>query len=187
MNVTKVFGPPGTGKTTYLLNVVDNLLQNGTPAPLIGYFAFTRKAAHEAKERAYARFQQLDFKHDLVNFRTLHSLAYARLGIQASRIATPENFKDFAALAKINLNIDRGDESWEVRADHPILNVINLARLKGSDLRTEYNRSQLKIGWQHFYYVYHMYRNYMNDKGLLDFTDLLEMFADADDTYYPKL
>ncbi len=27
----------------------------------------------------------------------------------------------------------------------------------------------------------------MNDKGLLDFTDLLEMFADADDTYYPKL
>ena len=187
MSVTKVFGPPGTGKTTYLLNVVDNLLQNGTPAPLIGYFAFTRKAAHEAKERAYARFQQLDFKQDLVNFRTLHSLAYARLGIQAARIATPENFKDFAALAKINLSIDRGDESWEVRADHPILNVINLARLKGSDLRTEYNRSQLKIGWQHFYYVYHMYRNYMNDKGLLDFTDLLEMFADADDTYYPNL
>jgi DNA helicase-2/ATP-dependent DNA helicase PcrA len=32
-----------------------------------------------------------------------------------------------------------------------------------------------------------MYRKYMNDKGLLDFTDLLEMFADADDTYYPKL
>lgn len=187
MNVTKVFGPPGTGKTTYLLNVVDNLLQNGTPAASIGYFAFTRKAAHEAKERAYARFQQLDFKRDLANFRTLHSLAYARLGIQASRIATAENYKEFATLAKIDLSIDRGDESWEIRADHPILNVINLARIRGADLRAEYNRSRLTIEWQHFYYVYQMYRKYMNEKGLLDFTDLLEMFADVDDTYYPIL
>jgi len=187
LNVTKVFGPPGTGKTTYLLNVVDNLLQNGTPAASIGYFAFTRKAAHEAKERAYARFQQLDFKRDLANFRTLHSLAYARLGIQASRIATAENYKEFATLAKIDLSIDRGDESWEIRADHPILNVINLARIRGADLRAEYNRSRLTIEWQHFYYVYQMYRKYMNEKGLLDFTDLLEMFADVDDTYYPIL
>ncbi len=187
MNVTKVFGPPGTGKTTYLLNVVDNLLQNGTPAAGIGYFAFTRKAAHEAKERAYARFQQLDFKRDLANFRTLHSLAYARLGIQASRIATAENYKEFALLAKIDLSIDRGDESWEVRADNPILNVLNLARIRSSDLKAEYNRSNLKIEWQHFYYVYRMYRKYMNEKGLLDFTDLLEMFAEADDTYYPQL
>ena len=187
MNVTKVFGPPGTGKTTFLLNVVDNLLQNGTPAAGIGYFAFTRKAAHEAKERAYARFQHLDFKQDLANFRTLHSLAYARLGVQASRIATAENYKEFALLAKINLSIDRGDESWEVRADHPILNVINLARIKGTDLRAEYNKSRLAIEWQHFYYVYRMYRKYMNEKGLLDFTDLLEMFADANDSYYPSL
>lgn len=187
MNVTKVFGPPGTGKTTFLLNVVDNLLQNGTPAAGIGYFAFTRKAAHEAKERAYARFQHLDFKQDLANFRTLHSLAYARLGVQASRIATAENYKEFALLAKINLSVDRGDESWEVRADHPILNVINLARIKGTDLRAEYNKSRLAIEWQHFYYVYRMYRKYMNEKGLLDFTDLLEMFADANDSYYPSL
>ena len=187
MNVTKVFGPPGTGKTTYLLNVVDNLLQNGTPASGIGYFAFTRKAAHEAKERAYARFQQLDFKRDLANFRTLHSLAYARLGIQSTRIATAENYKDFAFLAKINLSVDRGDESWEVRVDNPILNVINLARIRGADLRAEYNKSQLGIEWQHFYYVYRMYKKYMHEKGLLDFTDLLEMFAEADDTYYPTL
>ncbi len=187
MNVTKVFGPPGTGKTTYLLNVVDNLLQNGTPAAGIGYFAFTRKAAHEAKERAYARFQQLDFKRDLANFRTLHSLAYARLGIQSTRIATTENYKEFAVLAKINLSVDRGDESWEVRVDNPILNVINLARIRGADLRAEYNKSQLAIEWQHFYYVYRMYKKYMNEKGLLDFTDLLELFAEADDTYYPTL
>jgi DNA helicase-2/ATP-dependent DNA helicase PcrA len=187
LNVTKVFGPPGTGKTTYLLNTVDDLLTKGVPAERIGYFAFTRKAAHEAKERAYARFQHLDFKRDLVNFRTLHSLAYARLGINATRIATADNYKEFAQIAKIDLNIDRGDESWEVKADNPILNVLNLARIRGSDLRAEYNRSKLTIGWQHFFYVYQMYRKYMNEKGLLDFTDLLEMFAESDDVYYPEL
>jgi len=187
LKITKVFGPPGTGKTTFLLNTVDDLLSKGVPAAQIGYFAFTRKAAHEAKERAYARFQQLDFKRDLANFRTLHSLAYARMGIQSSRIATAENYKEFANVAKIELNIDRGDESWEVRVDHPILNVLTLARIKGTDLKAEYNASQLKIEWEHFLYVHRIYRKYMNEKGLLDFTDLLEMFADADDTYYPQL
>jgi DNA helicase II / ATP-dependent DNA helicase PcrA len=187
LNVTKVFGPPGTGKTTFLLNTVNDLLNKGVPASSIGYFAFTRKAAHEAKERAYQRFQHLDFKRDLVNFRTLHSLAYARMGIQSSRIATPEHFKEFAKLAKIEISLDRGDESWEVRADNPILNVLNLARIKGADLRAEYNASRLAISWEHFLYVHRMYRKYMEEKGLYDFTDLLEMFAAADDTYYPQL
>ena len=169
------------------MNTVDDLLNTGVPASSIGYFAFTRKAAHEAKERAYKRFQQLDFKRDLVNFRTLHSLAYARMGIQSSRIATAEHFREFAKLAKIEVNLDRGDESWEVRADNPILNVLNLARIKGSDLRTEYNASRLSIGWEHFLYVHRTYTKYMQEKGLYDFTDLLEMFAAAEDVYYPHL
>jgi len=187
LNVTKVFGPPGTGKTTFLLNTVNDLLDRGISAEQIGYFAFTRKAAHEAKERAYRKFQQLDFKRDLANFRTLHSLAYARMGIQSSRIIGAEQFKEFAALAKVEVSVDRGDESWEVRADNPILNVMNLARIKGTDLRAEYNRSNLTIGWEHFLYVHRMYRQFMTEKGLLDFTDLLEMFAEAGDEYYPKL
>ena len=187
MKITKVFGPPGTGKTTFLLNTVDDLLSKGIAAERIGYFAFTRKAAHEAKERAYARFPSLDFKRDLANFRTLHSLAYARMGVQSNRIATAENYKEFAALAKIELNIDRGEESWELCADHPILNVLTLARIKGTDLKAEYNASKLTISWEHLLYVHRMYRKYMNEKGLLDFTDLLEMFAEADDTYYPEL
>jgi DNA helicase-2/ATP-dependent DNA helicase PcrA len=64
---------------------------------------------------------------------------------------------------------------------------MNMARIKGSDLRHEYNRSNLKIEWEHFLYVHRMYRKFLLEKGLLDFTDLLELFAEADDTYYPTL
>ena len=47
---TIVLGPPGTGKTTTLLNKVDSYLKNTDPDK-IGYFAFTQKAAHEARDR----------------------------------------------------------------------------------------------------------------------------------------
>ena len=47
----KLFGPPGTGKTTKLLNYVKTFLKLGTPIDKIGYFAFTTKAANEAIDR----------------------------------------------------------------------------------------------------------------------------------------
>ena len=48
----RIFGPPGTGKTTKLLNMVDQALSNGVNPQDIAFLAFTRKAAAEAKERA---------------------------------------------------------------------------------------------------------------------------------------
>ena len=47
----KILGPPGTGKTTRLLHYARTFLKLGTPIDRIGYFAFTKKAAAEAKER----------------------------------------------------------------------------------------------------------------------------------------
>ena len=47
----KGVGPPGTGKTRRLLNEVHNYVKKGVPLNRIGYFAFTRKAAKEARNR----------------------------------------------------------------------------------------------------------------------------------------
>ena len=49
--IRKILGPPGTGKTTKLLNYVKTFYKLGTPLHKIGYFAFTTKAADEAKNR----------------------------------------------------------------------------------------------------------------------------------------
>ena len=80
---TIVLGPPGTGKTHTLLEKVDDYLKTTNP-DRIGYFAFTRKAANEAKERAMKKFNFSE--DDLPHFRTLHSLAFRTLGIKKDQV-----------------------------------------------------------------------------------------------------
>ena len=64
---TIVLGPPGTGKTTTLLNKVDDYLKHTDPDK-VGYFAFTQKAAYEARERAVKIF---NLEESNVNFSNL--------------------------------------------------------------------------------------------------------------------
>ena len=52
-----ILGPPGTGKTTAILNLIEGELNNGTAPDKIGYFAFTKKASEEGK--TYFRLKDL--------------------------------------------------------------------------------------------------------------------------------
>jgi DNA helicase-2/ATP-dependent DNA helicase PcrA len=173
--IRKVFGPPGSGKTTYLLNVVDEELSNGVSSGKIGYFSFTKKAANEARDRAIAKFPHLNVKTDFPYFRTLHSLAFRCLNTKADDMMQPEHYAEFAQQAGIQLDISRDEEEGFTKADNPILSEINLARIRGTDLRTHYNQSAMGIEWHHFEFVERTYRHYKASMSLLDFTDLLEM------------
>jgi superfamily I DNA/RNA helicase len=140
----------------------------------IGYFAFTRKAATEARDRAIQKFPALNQALDFPWFRTLHSLAYRCLGITSKDMMATEHYAEFAKEAGIELGIEKGEEEFAIKADHPILNEVNIARIKGKDLRQHYNESRMTIEWHHFEYVDRAYRHYKASRGLLDFTDLLE-------------
>ena len=184
-HINKVFGPPGSGKTTYLLNVVDKELAAGVSSLEMGYFSFTKKAANEARDRAIVKFPNLKEKTDFPFFRTLHSLAFRCMSVKADMIMQPEHYKEFAEQAGIELNVSFEEESI-AKADNPILNEINLARIRGIDLREHYNQSGLDIEWYHFEFVERSYRHYKRSKDLLDFTDLLEM-AVVEHERLPKL
>jgi DNA helicase-2/ATP-dependent DNA helicase PcrA len=171
---TKVFGPPGSGKTTFLLNVVDIELQSGTHPTQIGYFAFTRKAATEARDRAIEKFPDLNGLHDFPWFKTLHSLAYHCLAVTRKDMMQTSNFREFSRETGLDIKVSEGGEDFIVNADNPILNEINIARIRGQDLHTHYNNSKIAIEWYHFEYVERAYREYKQRNGLMDFTDLLE-------------
>ena len=185
-DICKVFGPPGSGKTTYLLNRVDNELNDGVQSGRIGYFSFTKKAANEARDRAIAKFPHLSEKTDFPYFRTLHSLAFRCLGTKADDMMQPEHYAEFAQQTGIVLDVSKDDEEGYAKADNPILNEINLARIRGVDLREHYNQSGLDIEWHHFEFVERSYRHYKTARSLLDFTDLLEM-AVVDTARLPSL
>ena len=106
-----LFGPPGTGKTTTLLNTIDVAIQQGTSPERIGYFAFTRKAAHEAIQRAT---QQFDLTHEeLPWFRTLHSAAFKILGLRRDEVMQSNNYKEIGdALGSFTFK-NNYDESTE--------------------------------------------------------------------------
>lgn len=183
--IKKIFGPPGSGKTTYLLSIVEQELERGVPPHKIGYFAFTRKAASEAKERAIQKFPHLNQDTDFPWFRTLHSLAYKCLGTTQKDMMSAEHYLEFARMAGIEINVSDNDDHV-AKPDHPVLNEINIARVRNEDLRSYYNRSNLTIEWYHFEYLDRAYRHYKQANNLIDFTDLLQNLIDSPD-HLPNL
>ena len=179
--VLKVFGPPGTGKTTFLLDTVEKELDRGVHSSQIGYFSFTRKAANEARDRAIKKFPLLDESTDFPYFRTLHSLAFRQLNISSKDMMLAEHYVEFSKKVGIVVSVSGEDDDHFIRPDNPILNEINLARITGTDLRTHYNRSNMKLEWFHLEYVERAYRQYKEETLLLDFTDLLERIVEEPD------
>ena len=185
----RYFGPPGTGKTTTLLNHVEKLLADGTPPNQIGYFAFTRKAAHEARDRAVARFG-LNPDKDFIFFRTLHSLAFQVLGINRAEVLKEPHLKEFSNIVGINLTQNTTaieDEGFTTfRSNHPIMRTIDLARTTDHGAVWAYNQTELDVTSYHFKLLFSEYEKFKKQNGLRDFTDMLVELS-KNEALIPKL
>jgi DNA helicase-2/ATP-dependent DNA helicase PcrA len=83
MEITKIAGPPGTGKTTDLLEIVLRFLDSGIHPKEIIFSSFTRAAVSEALSRAVNKFEKYT-EDDFPFFRTIHSLCFR--GISRSNV-----------------------------------------------------------------------------------------------------
>jgi DNA helicase-2/ATP-dependent DNA helicase PcrA len=179
----KIFGPPGTGKTTKLINYVKTFYKLGTPLDKIGYFAFTTKAANEAIDRMLESYKHLQRK-DLKHFRTLHSLAFHRLGMKKSEVMQDEHYEDIGRKLGIEVTVysDGKESTGFVDSNSEYFNLINAARIKECSIEDEYNTGmyshELEKNLLHILEL--ELNNYKESFKLKDFTDMIEKFNVAE-------
>ena len=175
----KLFGPPGTGKTTKLLKYVKTFLKLGTDINKIGYFAFTTKAANEAVERMLDYHTALE-KKDLKYFRTLHSLAFTRLGLKKSEVLQDEHYEDIGRRLGIQVTVysDGQETTGFVDSNSEYFNLINAARIKEVSIEDEYNTDMYSqdMDKQLLQIISDELQNYKDAYKLVDFTDMIERF-----------
>lgn len=179
-----ILGPPGTGKTTKLLTLVEEFMDRGVPPDRIGYFSFTRQAAMEAISRAVRRFR-LSPK-DLPYFRTLHSFAMLRCGIDKKNVMTWKHYEEAAKWLNIGAFEELAPPTEGPYQDHGLgdrfLEVINMSRICLLPLREVYNRSSVPLttDWSKVDYVDRGLRLFKKTNNLYDFTDMLEIFLEQE-------
>jgi superfamily I DNA/RNA helicase len=182
----KVVGPPGTGKTRRLLNEVQKYVDKGVPLNRIGYFAFTRKAAGEARDR-FLKIKTELTKKDIKYFQTLHSLAFNRLGLKEENVMQDLNYKAIGDTCGIQIKYASYEtNNWNgiFSSGSEYLGLINLARVKQISVleQLDLNEHLSRIERDKLDAIDKEINNYKKIYNLIDFTDMIQKFLDTNDT-----
>jgi len=176
----KVIGPPGTGKTQTLLDKVIEYKNEGTPLDRIGYFAFTRKAAHEARDRFLEAFPNLS-KKDIKHFRTLHSFAFRYLGLKEENVMQEEHYKIIGEKCGLRIKYaayEKNDFNGIFTSNSEYLNLINLAQVRNISVLDQLDRNEHlgKIERDKIEIVSKHIDDYKSSYELIDYNDMIEKF-----------
>lgn len=181
MNTLKLFGPPGTGKTHRLLQIMEQELKSGVAPERLAYLSFTVQARKEALHRAMGQF---NFTKDrLPYFRTLHAICYKELepGKQAMLVSN-DDLIEFGH--RQGLHFTPSITNFETEFTALTGNETGDRLLKFDHLRRHYEMS-VRDAWTMFLdsdglsiftaeRFCKAYADWKEEEGRYDFTDLLQ-------------
>lgn len=168
-----ILGPPGTGKTTRLLQIVEGRLKENISPSSIGFISFTKRAAEEAITRAAEKFD-LPVK-AFTYFRTLHSLCYMQLGVQQHEVMKRDNYRELGEMLGIEIAGANLEEEEEVLPMGDIMLFIEgLHRLRCVDLRQQWiDSDRPDVDFEELESFANGLKEYKSSRNLIDFTDML--------------
>ena len=154
--INKIYGPPGTGKTFRLIKRVKAYQRKGVPLHKIGYFAFTRKAAEEARKRINVSEKEVPY------FQTIHAFCYHLIGLKEEDIIQPYHYEDLGK--KLNVRVSFTDkyneeETHFLTCNNPYFQMIQRAVNKDIHIKEEYNLNQHDKRKIDYDTLNHIYRN----------------------------
>ena len=174
-----ILGPPGTGKTSTLLGLLEEELDKGTDPEDIGFFTFTKQAVQEGKSRAMSKFSVTN--NQLRYFRTLHSLCFYQLSLSKGSVMSSSDIYDLNEKLNLRLkgavNTEEGHISG-ISKDDRLLFIENLSRMRQVSLETQWHDSDDAVGWFELERFANGLKLFKQDRLLIDYTDMLQLFLD---------
>jgi DNA helicase II / ATP-dependent DNA helicase PcrA len=173
--VELILGPPGTGKTTRLMALLDDALRT-YDARRICFVAFTKKAAAEATTRAAELFQLT--QDDLLHFRTLHSFAFRMMGMSSKQIMGVGDYINIAKSLGLFISYrgmkEDGSFHGQTKGDR-LLFLAGLARLQNKtipEVHADWIDENLSI--YEIQLMHETIEAYKHETGKKDFTDVIQ-------------
>ena len=178
-----------TGKTFKALQLVESHLKAGIAPERIAYISFTKQASQVALQRAMRSFNLPE--HRFPFFRTIHSLCFRQLGLRRERCMMWRSYRELGDILGLDFrdgrNIEDGADMYGMNTANRMKFLENLARLKQEPLvKTWELANDPEMEWFELERYARGLKEYKARRGLLDFTDILEMFLD-DRKAVPKL
>lgn len=180
MKQNLILGPPGCGKTTYLLNKVQEEMENGCHPSRIAFVSFTRKAANEAITRALTKFNIT--REEFPFFRTLHSLAYQQLGLRREQVMGARQYQALGLALGLTFSDYMDFEEGlpvSAKSGDQVLYIVSMARATLRTLQEQFDAYLSgEVSWFRVKQFADALAEYKRSTQMLDFSDMLDNFVD---------
>jgi superfamily I DNA/RNA helicase len=181
LTTTKIYGAPGTGKTTRMLELLSQEIARGTKIERIGFVTHTVAARVEALDRIGKSVNEADLKY----FRTIHGICYSQLGLHRSQVMQTNDYLDFGASCGVpfstNFHVDVDASGtpggYQHSPGNEILAIRQLAAAKCCSITELREQWPKDVTTDQMKKTLDQYLAWKEANAKFDFVDMLQFYA----------